>query len=99
MTATAKKVTTKPSKVNLEQEVTSKLEKALESFKDTLGEKKFRNRIKKASKNFLKGALKQSKIKAAVTAIKAEVAPKKKAVKSAKPAKSTQPAKSIKKDK
>jgi len=93
MTATAKKVTTKPSKVNLEQEVTSKLEKALESFKDTLGEKKFRNRIKKASKNFLKGAPKQLKIKEAVTAIKEEVIAKKK------PATSVKPAKSIKKDK
>ena len=61
MTTTAKKITPKTTVVNLKQEVTHKLETALESFKDTLGEKKFRSRIKKVSKDFLKGTPKKVK--------------------------------------
>ena len=63
MANSAKKISPTTTKENLKQDVSQKLETALESFKDTLGEKKFRKRIKKVSKNFLKGTLIKSKTK------------------------------------
>ena len=64
MTTTIKK-TTPSQKKSLEQEVLQKLETALESFKEILGEKKFKNRIKKAGKLMLKGKPKKIKAKKA----------------------------------
>jgi hypothetical protein len=67
MTTSTKKSADKATKENLIKDVTIKLETALENFKETLGEKRFRNRIKKASKNFLKGTPKKVKTKIAET--------------------------------
>ena len=75
MTTIAKKAPSKSAKHSLKEDIIQKLETALESFKDTLGEKKFKSRIKKASKLFLKGKAKKTVTKKSV------IIPKKKVVK------------------
>jgi len=52
------------SKKELEQQVIDTLGKALESFKEIWGEKKFASRVKKSSKHFLKGMPQKIEIKA-----------------------------------
>lgn len=48
----------KIAKKGLEQEIIHKMETALADFKSVMGEKKFAERIRKASKHFLKGTAK-----------------------------------------
>ncbi len=76
-TAAVQKLTIKTNRKDLAQEVMAKLEKALADFKDVLGEKKFRNRLKKASKLFLKGK-EVIEIRKTSSAVKKESAPAKK---------------------
>jgi hypothetical protein len=64
MATIAKKGTPDKEKQNLALEIAGKLEAALEDFKEIWGEKKFRNRIKKASKIFLKGKPKKIQVTA-----------------------------------
>ncbi len=84
--AVAIKKAPKTNKKELEQEIIDKLGKALESFKGTWGEKKFANRVKKATRHFLKGMPQKIQSKTAK--------PIKKVVK---PAKKKAPARVIKK--
>lgn len=54
--AQEKKISSKEVKRNMRNDVAQKLAKALESYKADLGEKKFKKRIAKAGKVFLKNA-------------------------------------------
>ncbi len=79
MATAIKKTTSKTNKTTLEQEVLQKIETALESYKELLGEKKFKNRIKKVGKLFLKGHPKKLEDKKAVPQAKKAIPAKKKA--------------------
>jgi hypothetical protein len=83
----------KPSKKQVRHEIAVKLEKALASFKTEMGEKKFKSRIKKASKLFSehyakpaskKSATPSTKVAATKNAVK-KAAPRKKAAEPVKP--------------
>ncbi len=76
--------TEKTAKKGLEQEIIHKMETALADFKSVMGEKKFTERVRKASKHFLKGAAKnilpgtpKAPKKAAKSAAKKQAAAKK----------------------
>lgn len=85
MTGSDKKISAKTSKKETRQEIVSKLETAMGYLKPILGEKKFANRVKKASKLFMADAAKPAKDKAEKKKVKKHVIPvspkaKKKAV-------------------